>query len=56
MIESNLEEGSQPIPSDLSKLRYGVSITDACISWETTERILRWSHEMLVKAPLAIYS
>jgi len=49
MIESYLEEGSQPIPKDLSKLRYGVSITDACISWETTERLLRWSHEALAK-------
>ena len=47
MLESYLEEGSQPIPSDLSRLRYGVSITDACISWETTERLLRWSHEVL---------
>ena len=50
MIESYLEEGSQPIPKDLAKLRYGVSITDACISWETTERLLRWSHETLAKA------
>ena len=50
MIESNLEEGNQPIPTNLSKLRYGVSITDACISWETTERILRWGHKTLSKA------
>jgi 3-deoxy-7-phosphoheptulonate synthase len=50
MIESNLEEGSQPIPRDLSQLRYGVSITDACISWTTTERLLRWSHEALAGA------
>lgn len=50
MLESYLEEGNQPIPSDLSKLRYGVSITDACISWETTERLLRWSHETLAEA------
>jgi 3-deoxy-7-phosphoheptulonate synthase len=47
MIESYLEEGSQPIPKDLTKLKYGVSITDACVSWETTERILRWGHEEL---------
>ncbi|HNX94780.1 MAG TPA: 3-deoxy-7-phosphoheptulonate synthase [Holophaga sp.] len=45
MVESNLEEGSQPIPKDLSMLRYGVSITDACINWDTTERILVWAAE-----------
>jgi len=37
MIESHLHYGNQKIPSDLSKLEYGVSITDGCISWETTE-------------------
>jgi len=41
MLESNLEEGNQPIPDDLSEIRHGVSVTDACISWETTETILR---------------
>lgn len=41
MLESNLVEGNQPIPDDLSEIRYGVSITDACISWETTESLLR---------------
>jgi 3-deoxy-7-phosphoheptulonate synthase len=41
MIESNLREGNQPIPDDLSDLSYGVSVTDACISWESTEELLR---------------
>jgi len=41
MIESHLHEGNQPIPKDLSQLRYGVSVTDACVNWETTERMLR---------------
>ena len=41
MIESNLEEGNQPIPADLSQLRYGVSITDPCVGWSTTEKMLR---------------
>jgi 3-deoxy-7-phosphoheptulonate synthase len=50
MIESYLQEGSQPIPKSRDELRYGVSITDACISWETTERILRWGSEKLAKA------
>jgi 3-deoxy-7-phosphoheptulonate synthase len=40
MVESNLFEGKQSIPSDLSQLRYGVSITDGCVGWETTERML----------------
>lgn len=41
MIESNLKFGNQSIPSDLSKLEYGVSVTDACIDWETTEKSIR---------------
>ncbi len=40
MLESHLHAGSQPIPEDLSKLRYGVSVTDACIDWDTSERLL----------------
>jgi 3-deoxy-7-phosphoheptulonate synthase len=47
MIESYLQKGNQPIPANLAELRYGVSITDACISWETTERMLRWGYEAL---------
>jgi 3-deoxy-7-phosphoheptulonate synthase len=47
MIESYLEEGNQPIPSNRKELRYGVSITDACISWEMTERMLRWGYGLL---------
>lgn len=41
MLESNLEEGNQPVNSDRRKLRYGVSVTDACIDWKTTEKLLR---------------
>ena len=41
MIESNLEAGNQPIPDDLDDLKYGVSITDACIDWPSTEILLR---------------
>ena len=41
MIESNINEGNQPIPEDLSKLAYGVSVTDGCIDWETTAESLR---------------
>jgi 3-deoxy-7-phosphoheptulonate synthase len=43
MIESNLEAGSQPFPQPKNKLRYGVSITDACIDWATTENMV---HEL----------
>ncbi|MEI7645726.1 MAG: 3-deoxy-7-phosphoheptulonate synthase [Chloroflexales bacterium] len=43
MIESNLIEGKQTLSADRSTLRYGVSLTDGCIGWETTERLL---HEM----------
>jgi 3-deoxy-7-phosphoheptulonate synthase len=49
MVESNLYEGNQPIPTNLKDLRYGVSLTDSCIGWETTERMLRWGHETLGK-------
>ncbi|HJU71683.1 MAG TPA: 3-deoxy-7-phosphoheptulonate synthase [Paucimonas sp.] len=41
MIESNLVAGKQPIPADLSQLQYGCSVTDACVGWETTEKMIR---------------
>ena len=41
MVESNLNAGNQSIPKDLSQLKYGVSVTDGCIDWETTESCLR---------------
>jgi 3-deoxy-7-phosphoheptulonate synthase len=50
MIESNLEAGSQKIPADPSQLEYGVSITDACIDWATTEKIILAAHDRLSKA------
>ena len=40
MLESNISPGSQKIPKDLGKLEYGVSVTDGCIGWEETERIV----------------
>ena len=39
-LESHLEEGNQEIPEDLSELRYGVSVTDECIDWVTTESLI----------------
>jgi 3-deoxy-7-phosphoheptulonate synthase len=47
MMESFLHEGNQPFPKEPAQLRYGVSITDACLDWDTTERILRWGAEQL---------
>jgi len=40
MLESNIFGGNQSIPKDLSELKYGVSVTDACMSWDTTEQAL----------------
>jgi 3-deoxy-7-phosphoheptulonate synthase len=56
MIESNIHEGSQPIARERRDLKYGVSITDACLGWETTERMLKQGHESLAAAgkPLAV--
>ena len=51
MLESHLNWGSQPIPADRSELRYGVSVTDACIDWDTTERLLLDLHARLRSAP-----
>ncbi|MFL1453677.1 3-deoxy-7-phosphoheptulonate synthase [Marinobacter sp. GN3S48] len=41
MVESNINWGNQSIPDDLADLKYGVSITDACIDWPTTEKAIR---------------
>jgi 3-deoxy-7-phosphoheptulonate synthase len=50
MIESHLFEGSQPIPQNLADLRYGISVTDACLGWDATERILRAGYTTLKNA------
>ncbi len=41
MIESNLGWGNQKMTENPKDLKYGVSVTDACIDWETTEKALR---------------
>ena len=43
MVESNINWGNQKIPENLEDLKYGVSVTDACIDWDTTEKAL---HDM----------
>ena len=47
MVESHLHPGKQALSGDPSKLRYGVSITDACIGWDETAELLREAHAAL---------
>lgn len=47
MLESNLFEGKQKFGSNPAGLAYGVSITDECISWETTEKLVSWAAEKI---------
>lgn len=47
MLESNIGAGSQTIAADRSQMRYGVSVTDPCVDWETTARMLRQAHATL---------
>ena len=47
MLESNLKAGKQALGNDLSALEYGVSITDGCISFDETERLLRTAYDAL---------
>ena len=51
MIESNIVGGNQKIPADLSQLKYGCSVTDGCIDWESTEAMLRAAHAELLQRP-----
>jgi 3-deoxy-7-phosphoheptulonate synthase len=48
MLESHLKAGNQPIPKDLSTLEYGVSITDPCMDWPSTEALLLKLHQSLL--------
>ncbi|MCB1145621.1 MAG: 3-deoxy-7-phosphoheptulonate synthase [Leptospiraceae bacterium] len=52
MLESNLFEGNQKLPepldeTTLTKLKHGVSITDACVGWEQTDDLLHWAYDRL---------
>lgn len=49
MLESNINFGNQSIPKDLTQLKYGVSVTDACIDWEETEKSISEMAEKLRK-------
>jgi 3-deoxy-7-phosphoheptulonate synthase len=54
MVESYLHEGNQPFPRPPADLCYGISITDACLGWEATERMLRWASEKLANSKLPV--
>ena len=47
MLESFIHAGNQPLVADRSQLKYGVSVTDPCIDWPTTERCLLEAAEAL---------
>jgi 3-deoxy-7-phosphoheptulonate synthase len=51
MLESNLHWGNQSITANRAALEYGVSVTDACIDWETTEGLLQSLDARLKLAP-----
>lgn len=46
MVESNLEAGSQKVTNGKHGLKRGVSITDACVDWNTTVTMLRELNEV----------
>ena len=47
LLESNLFEGNQKILENSSALKYGISVTDECVGWETTERMLRHAVDVM---------
>jgi 3-deoxy-7-phosphoheptulonate synthase len=47
MIESNINAGNQSITNDIKDLKYGVSITDSCMDWNTTEVTIKKMHKKL---------
>ena len=51
MLESNLFEGNQNSETSKEKLKYGVSITDSCMGWETTEEVMAMCHEYMSDSP-----
>jgi 3-deoxy-7-phosphoheptulonate synthase len=51
MLESHLKAGNQAIPKDLSTLEYGVSITDPCMDWQSSEALLLKLHAALQNRP-----
>jgi 3-deoxy-7-phosphoheptulonate synthase len=54
MVESYIKDGNQPFPKPVAELAYGISITDACVGWDVTERMLRWGAEELARAQVGL--
>jgi 3-deoxy-7-phosphoheptulonate synthase len=54
MLESHLKAGSQKADGDPSKLEYGLSITDACVDWDSTEQLVREARAALQKTAGAL--
>ncbi|MGG4665409.1 3-deoxy-7-phosphoheptulonate synthase [Providencia vermicola] len=48
MLESHINEGNQTSEQPRDAMKYGVSVTDACINWQTTETVLRHLHQALL--------
>nr|WP_282556198.1 MULTISPECIES: 3-deoxy-7-phosphoheptulonate synthase [Providencia] len=48
MLESHINEGNQTSEQARDTMKYGVSVTDACINWQTTETVLRKLHQALL--------
>ncbi|EJD6500072.1 3-deoxy-7-phosphoheptulonate synthase [Providencia rettgeri] len=48
MLESHINEGNQTSEQERDMMKYGVSVTDACINWQTTETVLRNLHQALL--------
>lgn len=49
LLESYLCAGNQEMPQQPSPLRYGISLTDPCLDWESTENLLLWAHQLLAE-------
>lgn len=48
MMESHIEAGNQPMNNNPLELKYGISVTDPCIDWKTTEALIRAAHSALL--------
>ncbi|KLN45793.1 phospho-2-dehydro-3-deoxyheptonate aldolase [Providencia rettgeri] len=48
MLESHINEGNQTSEQPRDAMKHGVSVTDACINWQTTETVLRQLHQALL--------
>lgn len=47
LLESHLFAGNQPFTAQPAQLKYAVSLTDPCLDWPTTERLLLWGDARL---------